>query len=280
MPRVPVAKTPIWLSIDWDSFIPEMQEWDFGHSEGHHPDLQMALWQIRAASSLARGQDLRKLTAFRENQHPDDFCSDLARKGFKLEGAEIAVAESHMYAASWFTEARGVDGVASPNIVHFDAHHDLGYQGMQSLNDHVRKQRADAGNWLGVFLRLFPRTKATLVLSSWKPDVVAETLKQAPMTPSVRKRVTVQQWPELPAGGQVTRVFVCRSGAWSPPWHDRAFADFIAALKVATHQGDVTQLEPTECRAWNDAAIEAQAAVQRDMMNNLRPDERRLVLGE
>lgn len=261
---------PVWLSIDWDMFIPEEQSWDFGHSEGHHPALQAALWQIRAVSALARGNDIQQLTAFRPEQHPEDFWSALARGGFQIGGAKLAVAESHLHAAPYFMEAMAEDGVTAPRIVHLDAHHDLGYTDMATFNGWVRKQRVEAGNWLGVFLRLFPKTKATLVLSQWKDQVVEDTLAQAPMTGHVRKRVAVQQWPVLPAGGRVTRVFVCRSGAWSPPWHDAAFERFIAALKAVADRGDVTYMEPVEARPWDTEAVQREAAHERAMLDELR----------
>jgi hypothetical protein len=261
---------PVWLSIDWDAFIPEEQSWDWGHSEAHHPALIDALWQIRVAGALARGIDMRQLTAFKADMHPGVFWDVLVRQGYKLMGAKIAVADSHLHAAQFFMDAMADDGVAAPRILHVDAHHDLGYGGMTQLDAYVKRQRVEAGNWLGVFLRLFPRTKATLVLPSWSDGVVAAAEAQAPMTPSVRKRVKMQQWPALPEGDRVTRVFVCRSGAWSPPWHDLAFARFIEALQGVADQSNVLQMEPTEVRPWSDAAVEAQAAVERSMLEGLK----------
>lgn len=261
----------VWLSIDWDAFIPEKVGWDWGHSEGQHPDLQAALWEIRVAGLLANDIDVRQQTAFSEDMHPENFWSALQAAGYNLDGAQCGIAESHRSAASFFLTS---DNPRNARILHVDAHHDLGYQGKKSLNEHVKAQRVDAGNWLGVYLRLFPDVRADLVFPSWKPTAIEDTLQQAPMTKSVRKRITLAQWPAVPAAPAdcvVTHVFVCRSGAWSPPWHDQAFATFIEALQERSDtEVECLDGESLEPRPWDDARTQAQADVQREMMKQLR----------
>lgn len=267
----------VWLSIDWDAFIPEDPRWDFAHTEAIAPLWADALWEIRASSMLARGADLEQLTAFTPELHPDAFWAALAASGYELGGAKIAVADSHLWAAQWFLISNFEDRVKAPRIVHVDAHHDLGYNGMKSLNASVRKAHVDAGNWLGVYLRLFPKASATLVFPSWNDHAIDNALVQAPMTASVRKRVTFQQWPALPPGERVTRVFVCRSGAWSPPWHDNAFDKFIADLKDVACEDHVVQMEPTDNRAWNSERVAARAQVEKQMLEQFRAPDAQIV---
>ncbi len=46
----------------------------------------------------------------------------------------------------------------------------------------------------------------------------------------IRRKVQAVVWPSpriREAAGQVERIFICRSSAWTPPWHDQAFYRFV-----------------------------------------------------
>jgi hypothetical protein len=211
---------------------------------------------------------MQELTAFREDMHPKDFWAALQVAGYDLRRAACGVAESHKEAAEFFMNARIRKNV---RILHVDAHHDLGYTGMKALNKNVRDAHVDASNWLGVYLRLFPYTKADLVFPSWNPQAIEDALSQAPMTVGVKKRVTMRQWPAVPVApefSEVTQVFVCRSGSWAPPWHDQAFEQFISDLNNRTTRPiEYLDARPLSPRAWNAEAVHLRAEDLRDNLN-------------
>ena len=255
----------ILLSVDWDFFFPEHPEWDFSHSEGFHPALEDALWHSRASGMLHVGKDLRELTAAHSSIAPEQFWNELEALGYDLSGARIAVAESHKAAAQFFLTTGLPLGT---KILHVDAHHDLGYGSAKELRDYVKKCRVEAGNWLGVLLSMFPHVLADVVWPQWKTHV-EDDFARAPISKKVRSRVTSSVWPAPSCtGGKVTDVFVCRSGAWVPPWHDTAFDTFIEDLSKHT-ASEATLVESVRERAFSMDAVEKDARILRAFHNKL-----------
>jgi hypothetical protein len=70
--------------------------------------------------------------------------------------------------------------------------------------------------------------------------------------------------------GQFDKVFVCRSGAWVPPWFDDAFADFlqIAPVRSWTLVSDQDWTRENDVTAMEDAA--AQLREMRRMMDEAK----------
>ena len=50
----------------------------------------------------------------------------------------------------------------------------------------------------------------------------------------VLDRTVVRVWPDLPSGGRVTTIHLCRSAAWTPPWLDEAWLAFVMQAQRVT----------------------------------------------
>jgi hypothetical protein len=102
----------------------------------------------------------------------------------------------------------------------FDAHHDAGYHGAETLDHLIKSQEVTCDNWmlayqyaLGAELHVrYPRWKAWAMKAEPKPA-----------TPRLDRRVdNGKPRPEV-----FDRIFVCQSQAWVPPWVDKEFTQFL-----------------------------------------------------
>jgi hypothetical protein len=187
----------IALSIDFDWFIRDLPEWDFGHSErGMIARMQDVLWHSRYASF-----DLHAETdpARYADVHPLQFITALEARGMDLNHIErLVVADSHRHAAEW----------ADGQIVSIDAHHDL----YKEVEDTV-----ECDNWL--VAAIDNGAQATVVYPKWKP--IADD--PVPVRPA--QQIQWADWHPEPV--RVAQVFVCRSSSWVPPHHDALFEAFV-----------------------------------------------------
>lgn len=273
----------IWLSIDFDYFVREDPSWDFGHGESAmYMDF---LWAIRAGSCLARGMDLREETSPRKYAVPTprEFWEKIAGLGFDFSGVKQAsVADSHMYGFLAF-DRRPQERT---RIVHFDAHHDLGYRSIQKIRKIIQQERADCSDWLFHTIRS-RKVQTSLVYPTWKGakewDLLCDTWQASKgrdkaLYSSALRFVHGNVWSETYVEsliGKVERVFICRSGAWVPPWLDGEFIRFVAGLeKVAGVQAQKAFLQhegrdPLKERNFSWEEVEKRAEIDRRVMQEL-----------
>jgi hypothetical protein len=87
--------------------------------------------------------------------------------------------------------------------------HDCGYH---PLNDFV-----DCSNWGAWGIKLGFISKFNLHYPEWRKAA-----------PEGRRRAKVSRVTYgLPVAASYDRIFVCRSGAWTTPWHDVRFLQFL-----------------------------------------------------
>lgn len=234
------------LSVDWDFFFPVPASgpdsflYDWGHQEAPF-FITGPLWPIRASVFWQIGRDLPGLSG--------DQVGFWDR--FRIaDGATLYLAESHSAAAEGDVRS-GITHVSS-----FDAHHDLGYRDTDLRA--VVAGTVSCGAWA-----LFYALSGADVRVRY-PAWMSDPLDRDPLTPACPvpvDRATADPAETLPV---FDRVFVCRSGAWVPPWHDDAFLAFVAACPVA----DTVDLDPGGFPLtpwpWQDAA-QAQLAVLQDV---------------
>lgn len=237
------------LCVDWDFFCPSREGdptltngwalWDWGHREDNMAFYDV-VWLVRAAA-FARAKEPRPMSSGEE----DTFWS---RFRFKPT-AKLYYAESNVQALHTLVK-RGVDEVWL-----FDAHHDSGY-GENSVLNIMKTGRIDCGQWMidygmrGARLHMrYPR---------WKPWGLRGEPK-----PQIKLDRKLDDGKPL-ANVTFDRVFVCRSGAWSPPWLDDKFHAFIAAAPVQKRV-PVTPLVP---RKWDEAALEKWVEAQKHFFEN------------
>ena len=191
------------LSIDWDYFFPDSMPYDMGHSESHSPMLQEILWSIRASSHHPiTGQSLF------DNYVPTipaGFWSIVT--GFP----QVVVADSHL--KIWDV----LQPLMFAQVTSLDAHHDCAY-GKQT------KAVVDCGSW-GYWSR-----KCALVgrMDLWYPEWRKDNAEGYHGRARMYKPTSVNYG--LPAPASYDTVFICRSGAWTPPWFDDEFLKFAGSI--------------------------------------------------
>lgn len=110
--------------------------------------------------------------------------------------------------------------VAFTSVLLFDAHHDSGYR-IKSYADYLHQTSFSCEDWM-----LEQQRRGTRDLEvrypAWFPNGPSNTLPEGVAT---RQRVDDEAAVDM----EFDTVFVCRSGAWVPPWCDDDFEAFLGA---------------------------------------------------
>lgn len=196
------------LSIDWDYFIQAPKEYWLSYQENKKNLL--SLWYKRYIQLKSRGISIYKL--FRLSSEVGVFWERIKKHFRFAKGLWAYVSDSH---ALSYDLAKEHDCKV---VYLFDAHADLGYGGLASLDFEV-----NCANWLGKLLKEQQVQEAHIVYSpaTWeKPEDFAEL-----------NRLYSIHYPsslaELDKEIPVSVVHICRSGAWTPPWLDQKFWEFV-----------------------------------------------------
>jgi hypothetical protein len=213
-----MARRKVFLSVDFDYFAREEDEWDWGHAE--YTDLA---WFTRVRhfeeTSLER----------HATPHPRDFWTKLVEAGFSFDDCgTFSVADSHLWAAPDFLDL----APGQVEIVNFDAHHDMGYKPWKELKQEwLDKGRVDCSNWLLGLLYAQPNLTASVVYPPWKGTrEVDEGGPPSWKNKALKGRFSYGVYSEellKKLAGDVVGIFIAKSSAWMPPWHDQAFVDFV-----------------------------------------------------
>jgi hypothetical protein len=182
------------LSIDWDYFFPDTSFYDWGANE-ENPIFLEQIWGLRCEH---RNMKTKKsvLTEMKPSV-PKDFWNIVKNR------PQLYVAESHVQMWKILREKCPV-GV---DVVNIDAHHDCGY---------YEKDQIDCGNWGFYACDDGIARQVTVHYPSWR-------LGQSEGYHLVKFRA----FYKLPAPANYCAVFICRSGCWTPPWHDHTFRKLV-----------------------------------------------------
>lgn len=197
------------LSIDWDYFFPRPgfeEDKDFLYDWGHREDIPFmtsSIWDIRAASFLRLGKPL-PATSGAELQFWNRFKFS--------PDAVLYYADSH--SQIYKPEVR----VGITTVWNFDAHHDAYHK----PSDIVKGKVVTADNW-AVVLHLYHGVTIYTYLPEWAEWM----LEDKPKT-----EVNVQIDPGVPFHRVFNRVFLCRSGAWTPTWIEDNFWKFLESCPI------------------------------------------------
>jgi GNAT superfamily N-acetyltransferase len=239
-----VMSIPCWLSVDWDYFVRSLHEWDWGHKEA--PFFQSGtMWAIRASQLLMAGQDLREEMDPRKwsTPKPETFWDVLEQLGYDFSGCQfLNISDSHAGAGPVFNEIG--KSVEVPDVlINFDAHHDLGYHGWARSKKLAEAGQCMCDTWLCALMCWLPELKVRVIYPPWqtKKDLKWERKQikeQLPkrMQPRVLSDIFyddaydgVSPVARPPEGEtfDVQAIYICRSSAWTPPWLDEAFGEFV-----------------------------------------------------
>lgn len=247
------------LSVDWDFFFPNPNEtgekltfdqltlWDWGHNETAF-NVSPVLWDIRATAFLKRGRELPGLSGEEWpfwghfNFHPD---------------ARLFVADSHALASN----AEVLDGIAE--IWSFDAHPDMRQPNGPEEFRNLSRGIVDCGNWLtyawGVIgadaRRVHIRLPGWITKPGWKMDGLSRLADIQPAALGTEAMPTFD------------RVFVCRSGAWTPTWLDDEFVHFVNQAELPVSTFDIDLADPMTPRDFDleRVRVRARAALEADL---------------
>lgn len=201
------------LSIDWDYFI-YTQKQNWGSYMENNKNL-INLWYKRYIQSKARGKDIRK--SFQLSSGLVDTFKKKIKEHFKfMKGIKAYVSDSHALSYD-IAKDQGCN-----EVYLFDAHADLGYGGLPSLDFEV-----NCANWLGKLLKDRRVEVAHIIYSPFTTEK-PEYFKQ------INDNFNVQYvgLSDLDTGIEVSAAHICRSGAWTPPWLDERFTQFVNALGI------------------------------------------------
>jgi hypothetical protein len=242
--------TRAFVSIDWDFFIREEPNWDWGHQESPL-FFGPVMWTIRAGGLIASGIDPRE--ELDPDKHakprPEEFFCALRQLGFDFTTVEAFwVAESHLGAYVMFS--RIYDNFGEPPVpdvlFNFDAHHDLGYKGFESLSCAVREGRIACDDWLAHLLLEYEDLEVRVILPDWERDTLKDQRKsmKRSLPTGASTRVAIDTFSQRGKPTrllkvdddeiEVTGVFIARSGSWAPPWLDKRLKTFVKRAEQTT----------------------------------------------
>jgi hypothetical protein len=185
------------LSVDFDYFVPEKQEYDFGHSETLM--FLSMIWSTRMFY-----YDHIKTTGGEEQ-----FWNLLNSKVSVVKSGTF-VSESHAYAHSL------LHGIG--HIILVDAHHDCWYGDSLGIDKTVKDIYCH--NWVREWLKGNKKRRVTWVQPEW-------SVGNFSVPTDLLDRVTVISEGDDWGVKQIDRVHICRSGCWVPPWLDQKFINFV-----------------------------------------------------
>src|ERR1041385_4341320 len=143
------------------------------------------------------------------------------------------------------------DGMS--HIDSYDAHHDGGYCGAENeqernklVQQFIERGKVSCEDW-AVALQALHGINVKVVYPKWKPW--AMTSEPKPTADIVR---TMDKPDERIVNKNFHRIFLCRSGGWTPPWLDDQFDAFIAACPVT----EKIKLDDVTNRKFNQVILD------------------------
>jgi hypothetical protein len=209
------------ISIDFDYFVRELIEWDWGHGEGIRMFLT-EIWPIR----------YRQIDLWREcnpvvyaDVMPDEFGAQLSDQGLSLQRMRhLGYAESHKWALPFLLDKSSK--VPADVMINFDAHHDC-YTDFRAVMPDSEAAKPSCENWVQHYLDVRPSTKVMWVVPKWRIDAIGNDMRKVERcrkSPITKRKPEVTTLDKLSFNrDRVRNVFICRSGAWVPPHLDPLF---------------------------------------------------------
>lgn len=198
------------LSIDWDYFISiDKSNW-CSCIENQRTILD--LWYKRYIEEKEKGKNIQK--SFRLSSEVGDFWSRIKQLFQFQKDIKVYVSDSHTLSYE-IAKENGCE-----KVYLFDAHADLGYGGLPSLDFEV-----NCANWLGKLLKNKFIKEANIIYSPFTKEKISDFNFMNHIF-NIHYPLVEDLNREIP----ISTIHICRSGAWTPPWFDEQFIKFVEAL--------------------------------------------------
>jgi hypothetical protein len=245
-----------------------------------------SIWRLRFQNALNTFDiDLETVCNIRPHVGcipPATFITEVEHR-FNLGEADVWFGDDHGHAYRVAQAARRKATVAGDNqvrIVHFDAHHDLGYSNTDiehRLFGEVKKKPPACEDWLFWALHDGLVDEVVLVYPDWRGVELDEDRDTMAWMNGYWNRVRSVTWSKFLAmqkrskkGLLVSDVFLARSSGWTPPWLDEAFLDLVHAFdrfpfccdRDGTH---ISKEDASVPRGWDREAAVKAAGVEWDL---------------
>lgn len=201
------------LVVDWDYFFPTNEYpkdeklrpergpwelWDWGHRE---TELFIeGIWPIRLAGFFSHGIETPASSGL-ELEFWDRF---------KFNRGTVYYADSNMWAGTG-------KFIGYENVWLYDAHHDSGYK-INNTFDFMKQTTFSCEDWM--LNHYFAGSKLHVRYPEWKTYAMDERI---PEDLIIDRQIDDNKMSDI----KFDRVFICRSGAWTPPWLDKEFMAFV-----------------------------------------------------
>jgi hypothetical protein len=291
-----------FVSVDWDFFVRSLYAWDWGHQESPF-FMEGPMWEIRVSGLLMNGLDIRGEMDPEKwaDPKPLEFWSTLRQLGYNFDVIEetcdtaylsspnFVIADSHAIAGPAFNGV--AEEIGAPEIIlNFDAHHDMGYRSRVEVNKMVTRGEVTCDMWLRSLMSqdsfLDAKTRAHVIYPNWRfaefPMSEEWNALREVLPRGILGRTAIGPFAK-PDGSatdvvcpaeeiEVVALFICRSSAWTPPWLDGRFVEFVRSLGktpyefeyVSEHTPDIRPFTPRTSFSWERA--ETMAAQFKGMM--------------
>lgn len=223
------------LSVDWDYFIFTESTYQGSYLENRRSLIDE--WYRRYIVSKQAGKDICRF--YKLCPEFRSFWNRI-REFFRFsENVKVFVSDSHSLSYKIARESN------ADTVYLFDAHSDLGYGGMASLNFEV-----NCANWLGKLLKEKAVSRAFIAYSPYTTEN-PDYFKAMNHRFSIRYTDINGFKPFI----DISAVHICRSGAWVPPWFDNDFMWFVNSLNLPYEKTGLTE------RTWDPENISLADAI-------------------
>lgn len=196
------------LSIDWDFFFPDTQQFDWQMNEDQ-PFYYELIWPIRWANSALFKPEVKAKRIMHPNVSQLHFLEKIEKQIPKFHC--LALTDSHKDLYTILEEVN-----TTFRVWNFDQHHDCGY----GKRDHD----LNCGNWAQVLRREEKLEQFTQIYPEWRRTLPEE---DGPNWADIRYEGEEIDLPE-----RFDVVFICRSSPWTPSWSDHIWLRFINWFKT------------------------------------------------
>jgi len=257
----------IVLSIDWDFFLfnglesddpgkqilatkgpnagkelPVCMFFDVGSSESHSSFLQGIQKLSQYAGMLANGfepLDLHGVVTEWGCTEPERFLEEIKGRLDWILEPPVLFADSHTWGTSAVLEGWKANGHEPVNVLHFDAHADLGYTTEKTMKM-SEEGSCDCGSWLFHMAYSGYVDEITVVYPDWRAESEREQVLDYEHVQEhlvEEGRLTLMSWSEWLKGGRgsmqsecIQAVNLARSGAWTSPLMDEDFLKLVSGI--------------------------------------------------